>query len=119
MITPTDIKTRFIEFENLTDELIAMLIDEAVIIINEAIWADKYDLGLTYFVGHELAMQALTAAGQTSMTGDISSRSVSGVSVGYNNVGYAEGTDSYYSTTIYGRKYLQLRSTLSTGVLVV
>lgn len=125
MITPTSFVIRFPEFTAISTARIQMFIDDAVVVLNEAFWGVKYDLGLSYLTAHELALAekaAAAAIGSGAVSGPITSKSVDGVSVTYAAPSPISGGiqgDSYLSLTGYGQKYLALRRTLGAAAYVI
>lgn len=120
-VTPGLFKIRFPEFDCSTSAQIQMFIDDAELILNEAYWGDKYDLGVYYLTAHFVTKSnASTAGGKVGTTGAISGRAVDGVSVSYGAGPTPTGqNDAYYSTTVYGQRYIALRETLGVPACVI
>jgi len=102
MLTPTDIRSRLPEFEALSTECIQTALDEAVIVINPEQWANKFDLGVLYYVGHTLSI----AGGNTAPNAPTSEK-VGDVSASYAVSG--EISSSGFGSSVYGRKYIEIR----------
>lgn len=122
-VTVASFKVRFPEFSSESDTRIQLFLDDAVVVLNEAYWGVKYDLGLNYYTAHSLALaNKATASGGSGSSGGggaISSRSVDGTSVSYATMTPNSGTEAYYSQTSYGREYWMLLQTLPVAVLSV
>lgn len=119
MITPSSFKVRFPEFACITEERIQLFIDDSVVILNEAYWGTKYDLGLYYLSAHSLYMASNTEDGNIVTSGPIASRAVDGVSVSYAVSSSDDVSDNYYRYTRYGQRYISLRKTLGVPAAVV
>jgi len=121
MVTPTNIKARFPEFDSEDDSRIQVFIDDAGVILNEYHWGDKYDLGVSYYVAHSLAIanRATTSSGSDVVSGRISSKSVDGVSVSYTDDIGVGGGSVEFQKTLYGQKFEYLMGTLGVTALVI
>ena len=112
MITPSNFKTRFAEFNSVDDSLIQMLLDEAYILITE----NKYlDTMILYYTAHNLVIQQSQSSGDSGSVATVASESVDGVSTSYANPAIDNPTVSYYMSTSYGQKYLEYKRALSIG----
>jgi len=112
-IDATTFKVRFPEFSAVANARIDLFIGDAVEVLNEVYWDNKYDLGLYYLTAHYLALASQTEAG--NVTGDggaVASRAVDGTSVSFTTAQPDNESDAYYSQTAYGRRYLSLRKNL-------
>jgi hypothetical protein len=115
MITADSFKLRFGNFACYTDEKIQVFIDEAVLILNEIWWGDKYNLGLNYLTAHLLSLSVKEESASNkavATSGPISSKSVDGVSVSFSSYSPQDEDDAFYMSTTYGQRYLQLRGSL-------
>ena len=119
MITATSFKVRFPEFAAVLDARIEIFIDDAVLILNEVYWGTKYDLGLNYLTANYLTLGEKSSGGSTGSNNEIASRGVDGTSVSYNNVTLDSLSDSYYTSTSYGQRYLALMKTLGVPACVI
>lgn len=119
MITPASFKIRFPEFASTDDTRVQLFIDDSVLILNEAYWGVKYDLGLNYLTAHYLAIDAKTSAGNVGSNGQVASKSVDGTSVSYNHAPLANQSDAEYASTSYGQRYLSLRKNLGVPAYVI
>ena len=121
-VDPASFKIRFKEFACEPDAQIQVFIDDSIVILNEAFWAIKYDLGVSYLTAHFLALSKRSEAGSTTSvptSGPISSKSVDGVSVSYASYNVQDVDESFYMSTPYGQRYLQLRSNLGIAAYIV
>lgn len=113
MIDATLFKARFLEFNSVTDARINLFIADAVAILNEPYWDEKYNLGLYYLTAHYLALALKSEAGSvTGAGGAVNNRTVDGVSISYSNATPDDQTDAYYASTSYGSRYIALRNSL-------
>lgn len=119
MVTPATIKARFPEFATVDDSKIQIFIDDAILILNETFWGTKYDLGVSYLAAHFLSLALSSEAGAASAIGAVSSRAVDGVSISYSTMTPENHGDAYYSSTMYGQRYLALRRTLPVAAFSV
>lgn len=118
-IDPTLFKIRFPEFIGQTDERIQIFIDDAIIVINENFWGEKYNLGLNYLTAHYLVSAIKSEAGSSGSIGGISGKSVDGVSVSYAKVQIKDSAEDFVASTIYGQRYLTLKKTLGVTACVI
>ncbi len=119
MIDPATFKIRFPEFDSVLDARIQLFIDDAEIILNEVYWGEKFDLGTSYWVAHELTINEKTGAGSSSSSGLVASKAVDGVSISYTNKVPVADDEAYYSSTAYGQKYLALQKNLGVPAFVI
>lgn len=119
MITPASFKIRFPEFDSTADERVQLFIDDAVLILNEAYWGDKYDLGLSYLSAHYLKLSIDASLGNDEATSMVSGKTVDGTSVTFAVPTIENQDDAYYSSSAYGQRYLQLRSKLGIPAYVI
>lgn len=119
MITPALFKTRFVEFDCINSPKIQMFIDDSTLILNEAYWGVKYDLGLYYLTAHLLTLSEKSSAGNAGGLGQVASRSVDGASISYNNAPLNNQSDAFYAATVYGQRYLALRKNLGIPAYVI
>jgi len=118
-ITAAEFRTRFPEFVSETNPTIDLFVADSVVIINEAYWGTKYDLGLYYLTAHYLTLANRSASGSTASIGAVASKSVDGVSIAYATATPNDGSDAYYNSTAYGQRYLALRKTLGVAAHVI
>lgn len=119
MIDPATFKIRFPEFDSVLDARIQLFIDDAELILNEVYWGEKFDLGTSYYVAHELTRGTKTEAGSSLSSGLVASKAVDGVSISYTNKTPTADDEGYYASTSYGQKYLALRKNLGVPAFVI
>ena len=119
MIDPAAVKARFPEFDSIDDSRIQIFIDDAVIILNETYWGEKYDMGLSYLTAHFLALGETTEAGSASSIAPVSARAVDGTSIAFAQMTPTNEADAMYASTIYGQRYLALRKNLGVPASVI
>lgn len=119
MIDPSSFKIRFPEFSCADDVRVQMFIDESVIILNETYWDTKYDLGLYYLTAHFMEIAGESEGGSTGSTGPVQSQAVDGTNISFAITSTDKDDVIYYSSTIYGQRYLALRKTLGVPACVI
>ena len=115
MITPTTFKIRFPEYDSIDDVRIQLFLDDSALQISESKFGTSYDLAISYLTAHYLTLSIKTDTGSSGSIGQVASKSVEGVSVSYNNATADSQSDSYYSSTSYGQRYLDIRSQITVG----
>lgn len=118
-ITPATLKLRFPEVATVSDDRLQLFIDDAALVLNESFWGTKYDLGLSYLTMHYYTVATKEADGQAGSVAGVSARSVDGSSLSYNVSTGGNQSDTFYSSTSYGQRYLVLLRTLGVGAYVV
>ena len=118
-VTPATFKIRFPEYSSEADARIQLFIDDSVIVLNEVYWGDKYDLGISYYTAHLLALAIESAAGNAGFAGPVASKSVDGTSISFSSTGAADQADEFLSSTVYGQRYLALRKTIGVPACVI
>lgn len=118
-VTPASFKIRFPEFGSVLDARIQLFLDDAGVLLNEAFWGAKYDLGTSYLTAHYLTIGTSTENGASGSIAPVSSRGVDGTSVSYAQVTSGNVADSFYASTVYGQRYLALRRSLGSGACSV
>lgn len=119
-ITPESFSLRYPEFSCVTDERIQLFIDDAVIVLNEDYWGNKYDLGLSYLTAHYLTIALRMEDGNTEdAASTISAKAVDGTSITYAVPVINDGSDAFYNSTPYGMQYLALRRNLGVPAYVI
>lgn len=114
-ITAAEFKIRFPEFVSESETRIDMFIEDAVVVLNEAYWGAKYNLGLYYYTAHILVLANRTDSGNVGSVAPVSGRSVDGASVSYSTGNMATGGndgDAWLNSTQYGQRYIALRKNL-------
>ena len=113
-MTAIEFKTRFPEFSNISDATVDINIQDAEIMVTKSKWGKLYDIGVAYLAAHSLSLSVKSANGNSGAVNQVASKSVEGVSVSYVS---PQGTivESYYQSTIYGQRYLNLLSQVGIG----
>lgn len=120
VITPTDIKTRYPEFTDISDATIQMAIDETALTMSECQWKEKYTLGMIHKTAHILVSSYQGAIdGLTSLNNELIEQPTGSVlrSESFELAReWDQIADKYRkyeeSSTAYGMRYLRLRSTI-------
>ena len=118
-ITPADIKTRYPEFTDVPDARIQFFIDDAVLYLNEPRSGCFYDKLLSLLVAHYLALSAQQELGNNKPNGPVSSMSEGDTSIGFATPTINNDSQYYYAQTAYGLEFLNFRSYVSGGGIIV
>lgn len=119
-INSTTFKNRFPEFESIDDSIIERVIDDSLLLNNEKIWGKKHEIAVLYSAAHFLKTnQNATAKKGKTPNGQMSSRTVNGVSVSYVAHIPINFDESFFSSTSYGQFYLMLKGKIKLGALIV
>lgn len=121
MITPTDFKTRFPEFDSVDDTRVQMFIDDAVLELIQSVWDVYYDLGLFYLTAHYLALATASnqGNGSSSAVGPLSQATVGNVSASFAKKTPGTDSEEYYNSTQYGQRYWKMMSQVATKPVLV
>lgn len=107
------------------EELLAIWLPFCIKQLDAGRWGDLYDMGAYLLLAHHVVLesqQKRTAAyGKTPglAQGVVSSKSVDGVSVSYDNSTTSEEGAGQFNLTTYGQRYAQLRRMLGAGPVYV
>lgn len=112
----TTFKARFTEFDAIADARITVFMDDALLILSEATWGDLYPQAVCYLTAHYLALAEESSLGSTGNVGNVSAKSVDGVSVTYSSVPYTNENQAYFGSTIYGQTLMSLSKSLGAMV---
>ena len=123
--TVTELRTRLPEFADdaeYTDTRIQLFLNDSVDDMgsDEPRWGNKYDRAQCYLAAHYLYSATATEAGDAGVKlGPVSAKSAGGVSVTRAIVAKDRSDgDSFYSSTVYGHRFLIIRNSCFVGVLV-
>jgi len=102
-------RAKFPEFDSVADSLVLGSIDEALHVFALC------DLPVLWLTAHLLAVDCDSGAGSGGASvdggeGETTSESVGGVSASFKSMADT-GSDPYYTSTAYGRRFLALRKT--------
>ncbi len=111
--TPDDVRDLDLNgaFSALTDPQIQKAIDDASLVVCDTeVWGDKLDLGVCLLAAHFL-LETLNSGTGTGPAGPVTAEAAGGLSRSFGSLSGA-AFDSGYSTTLFGRRYLELMRTL-------
>ncbi|MBR8464285.1 DUF4054 domain-containing protein [Campylobacter sp. faydin G-24] len=113
----TALKIRYPEFKEIDNDLINAVIDEAKNEINRRNWGRFYESGVLALAGHLLFLQgALKQGGAMEGTAvkEVASKTVGSLSISYSSAktGFESESGSYY-LSIYGQRFLELKSKIN------
>lgn len=115
-MTPATFKTRFPEFASETDPRIQFFIDDAAPFFDVERWDDLYEIGIAYFVAHELSLSnARIAAGGAAAADDETSVTAGDLSYTRSAMLVAAQSENEYLKTAYGQKYLKFSKRIGKG----
>ena len=114
MPTPQEFILRFPEFETTPEARIQLFLDDASLIVTSR-WGALQKLGTLYLTAHYLAVSKITDTGSTSSPKSTASKSVEGVSISYASDAQEDARHSFYTTTSYGKRYLELLKKVRIG----
>lgn len=117
-MTPTEFKTRFPEFAAETDARVQLFINDAEPNFDLARWDDLYEVGVAYFVAHEISLanlQTKLGGSAGSLAGDVSQKKVGEVSVTRDTGLLNRQADDPFLRTVYGQKYAYYRKLVGMG----
>lgn len=108
MIVAADILARFPgAFIGYDTAFITLIITEAATIIDEDVWGDDYDIGLTYLTAHLIASSTAPGGGGVSV-GPVSKRRVGDVELTFATPTAPFNADDLYNT-VYGKRFAWYR----------
>lgn len=118
--TSSEIKQRYPAFASVPDATIQMAVGDALPWFDEIRWGDFYAQGVAAFVAHMLAQdQASAKSSSAGSAGPVAMKKVGDVQVQYAIPTFSKATDSFYASTPYGQRYLQLRRLVGLGAVAV
>jgi len=118
MVTPTTFKIRFTEFDSIEDNKIQMFIDDSYLTVGSN-WGVVQDLGVFYLTAHYIALALKTDVGNGGTVAQVSSKSVEGISLSYAVPQSKNASEAYFSSTIYGQKFLSHKKTITPRAFLV
>lgn len=112
----------FVDESKYTDEMLTFWATAAESLLNSARWGDLLTHGLYLFVAHQITLAykdyvdgtAGRAPGQ-SASGIVTSKSVGGVSIGYDTGSVSLQDAGNFNSTRYGREFWQLSQLIGMG----
>jgi hypothetical protein len=120
-VTPSEFRAQFPEGEfnstsSFPDVYVQKFLDAAVPMFNVARWASFYSEGLGCYVAHAIVVsKARAARGLVVDGGNLSSKSVGGVSASYDSTLLNKQASDTLMGTSYGRRYCELRDMVGMG----
>lgn len=120
-VTPDDFFTRFPQFEDADEDVITTLLNEASRQIDTDNWtADDITPATLYLTAHLYVLETGAVDAGTEAAGAIASESFGPLSVSYANPGGTQsGSIDEIMTTIYGRRFAEIRARNVTGPVVI
>ncbi len=114
-MTVEEFREKFPKFDCVADSFIELAISTADETISKCAYSSsKRELAICYVVAHECSLEM-----NGSMTSAmVASEKVGDIQKSY-SVGNPDDVDAYYRLTLYGQKYLQLKSTVVTSPFVI
>lgn len=122
MLTPASFKTRFPEFATESDVRVQGFIDDADPFFDPSRWETLLDIGMAYYVAHELftANQRMAPGGAAvAGSSDVLTKKVGEVSVTRDSQLLNSQAKDPYMRTIYGQKYKHYIKILGIGAIAV
>lgn len=120
MITPTQFKARFPEFDSIDDSRIETFITDAALMLSACRWGDLYDKGIALLAAHYLALSILQESASSAISAfPVSSKKVGDVQINYAVTAPADSTEGFYSKTPYGQEYWALVRLVGIGAVAV
>lgn len=106
-------KSRFPEFEGVTDDRITLAIEDAGLEVDSGKWGALYTKGVAHLAAHFLA---LDAAEPERGVAPLSAMTVDGVSMTYDT---SKNPNDPLAATRYGQEFIRLRRKIGAGGLVI
>jgi len=109
---------RFPAFSSIAETEVTAIIAESVALLSVSAWGEMFSNGVMYDAAHNLAMDHVLNSelngGQQAAAGPVTSSSAAGISISFDSPKYNEknASDSWYSKTAYGQKFMRLRNTV-------
>jgi len=120
MITPTEFKERFPQFDSIDDARIEFFLNDAETMLSVSCWGNWYDKGLALLAAHYLALSILQESASSAESAfPLSAKKVGDVQLNF-AVPSSSGTmEDYYTKTPYGQEYLSLSKMVGQGAVAV
>jgi len=114
-MTVQEFREKYPKFDCVSDPFIELSIANAEEMLGSCAYSTaQRELALCFLVAHECALE-MNDSFNSPM---VSSEKVGDIQRNY-AVGNADDVDSYYTLTLYGQRYLQLKSTIVTSPFVI
>ena len=91
--------------------------------VRECVWKSQWQMGVQLFVAHEITLAAQNAkaaqvGGSPGQQGGIAnSKTVGGVSVGYDSTSSSEKDAGYWNLTTYGKQFIRFARMFGAGAI--
>jgi|GEM_PF-2926389 hypothetical protein len=112
-VTPSSFQAQFPEFASLTAAQIQFWLDQSDSFFDATRWDDLLDLGVSYWVAHQLVSATQDAAVQ--VTDDTVQQKAGDVSYQRDSTLVNRIADNPYLSTSYGKKYLYYMKFVGAG----
>ena len=110
--TPTEIKVKFPEFVSLDDAFIQIMINDALLMVNQTAWISKSKTAIEYMTAHLLELSS-----RAGNAGVVACEKVGDLSRSY-SVASAEAGSGSLGETSYGKFFLSMRKTIPKGPII-
>ena len=120
--TALSMKLKFPEFADVSDMTIEFAIEEAAMSFTDDNWTTGGDIAIMYSAAHLIASgQAAANSFEGGSGGEIESESIGRLSISYksNPAANSSATPDDYSSSSYGRRYIELRGLNFGGPVVI
>lgn len=126
MVNVDVFRTNFPEFSDTTiypSSLITLWLAVAQKQVRECVWRNQVDLGVQLYTAHEITIaaqnqKAAAVGGVPGTSGGIAnSKTVGGVSVGYDSTTQSENGAGWWNRTTYGQQFFRLAMIFGAGVI--
>lgn len=114
MATLADFRTRFPEFESISDAVVELNIDDAELEVSTG-FGTYQDVATLFLAAHFLVLSTDAASGANGSVGGLASDSVDGVSQSFVTAAAKNQNDQLLSSTVYGQRFLAYRDKVSVG----
>lgn len=114
-LTPSGFKTRYEEFDSVSDSKIQVFLDDSELELNVSVWGSYYDKGGYALAAHGLKLSQLESS---VPGGSISSKKVGDVQINYNVKSPDSSLEYYYNSTPYGQEYYRLMQLIAPSCFV-
>ncbi|MCG9064711.1 DUF4054 domain-containing protein [Laribacter hongkongensis] len=121
MAEPTvdDLVARYPEFSKADPNQVGLLISEAALEVDAGTWGKFHGAGILALAAHLLALARQTSKGAAAASGQVTGKKAGDIQLNYAAAPVAGMADALLATTVYGQRYLQLRSLVAFGIRVV
>lgn len=118
-MTPAEFKLQFPEFSSETDARVQLYIDQSAPFFDQDRWGEFYQLGVSNFVAHNLALANYQAKKQNAHTSDTVSKKVGDVQIGKDSALLNLQAKDPFMRTTYGQQYRYYQRLAGSGALAL